>query len=112
MESKTKTCARSSTAYCIPMRKKVELLQAGEIGEYKGYIAAVSEDRFWNEVMPAKVRIELTVAGWRSEAVDEAGQEIGVNLKLLDAVHAALDAEALGKANVQVVEGFCPEGHA
>ncbi len=74
--------------------------QRGEIGEFKGYIAAVGEDRFWRDIYPSKLKETLTVNDWQIGALDDLESEIGIvvtnkqNAKIL----AGLDAEMLSKA--------------
>lgn len=74
------------------------------VGEFKGYIAAVGEDMFWDEIFAGKLRHQNTIGDWRRQAYDEEFSGRGISFKDRNRIEAAHDLESLAEVKVQVVD--------
>ena len=78
--------------------------QASMVGDMKGYVGAVGEDRFWNEIYPSKLRHQILFGDWRLVEIKNFADSDNPSAKDWEVTVYALQNEALTKANVEVMD--------
>ena len=82
----------------------IQTSKHSDLGEFKGYIEVVGEDRFWNEIYPHKLRMQIVIGEWRRVSVLNNATSDPPSSKDWDTTFYALDQELLAKVQVQVMD--------